>query len=90
MSEKKFFTKNMRKDVVCGLIEGEDIGTPVSVLFTEWWNGEGLDFEFERGKQGEVKFGLTITEMEHMVAAMLVSGFIDMDEVNRIVSEVKV
>jgi hypothetical protein len=71
---------DIRKNGMIGLIEYNTISSDkqLHVHFSEWWNGEGLDFTLETGKT-EDKISLHMDTMSSMVVAMIASGMIDVD-----------
>lgn len=81
---------NMRKNGMVGIIENQSFDTATVVHFSEWWNGEGLDFEVSHGKESK-KFSLHIDEMHCLVTAMNACGMIDLDQIeistDRLVAE---
>lgn len=68
-------TRNIRKNSITGLIETDNL-TKVSMTFSEWWNGEGLDFDF-----GDKRIELHSDELHAMFVAAAASGFVDWEEV---------
>ena len=51
----------MRKDGITGEVEIEGFGSEVH--FSEWYNGDGYDFEVSRGSYATQKFDLTVQEI---------------------------
>lgn len=85
---------NMRKNGYVGVLETESLsGENVSVHFSEWWNGEGLDFTIEYGNRKTGVITLSLDEMRLMVTAMVATGMVDLEEiqnaVDRLVAESK-
>lgn len=75
--EKKRDFVSLRKDTTSGIIEKEGIaGDDVSCVFHEWWNGEGIDFNFD-----EKIVQLDYTQLHCIAVAMSVLGMVDRDEV---------
>ena len=68
-------TRNIRKNSITGLIESDNL-TKVSMTFSEWWNGEGLDFDF-----GDKRIELHSDELHAMFVAAAASGFVDWEAV---------
>lgn len=68
-------TRNIRKNSITGLIETDNL-TKVSLHFSEWWNGEGLDFDF-----GDKRIALHSDELHAMFLAAYASGFVDLESV---------
>lgn len=83
---------NMRKNGVVGVLENQSFDVSTNVHFSEWWNGEGLDFEVSHGKETK-RFSLHIDEMHLLATAMNACGMIDLDEIekatDRLVAESK-
>ena len=71
---------NMRKNGMVGVLENTDFDTTTTVHFSEWWNGEGLDFEVSHGKETK-KLSLHMNEMHSLVTAMVATGMIDLDQI---------
>lgn len=74
---------NMRKDALVGIIEYLPSDTSMknrSLHFSEWWNGEGLDFEFENSNK---RISLDLHEMEALVTSIIACGMVDMEEVEK-------
>ena len=68
-------TRNLRKNSITGLIETDNL-TKVSLHFSEWWNGEGLDFDF-----GDKRIALHSDELHAMFVAAAASDFVDWESV---------
>lgn len=68
-------TRNLRKNSITGLIETDNL-TKVSLHFSEWWNGEGLDFDF-----GDKRIALHSDELHAMFVSAAASGFVDWESV---------
>lgn len=64
---------NMRKNGIIGMIEN----TTTTLQFSEWWNGEGLDFVFDEDK----KISLHLDEIELLCIAAYASEYMDMEEI---------
>lgn len=69
--------KNIRKNSMTGIMETEGLSN-VSLHFSEWWNGEGMDFTFDANK----RITLHVDEIHVLVVSALAAGYIDMDAVN--------
>ena len=67
---------SLRRNSATGVIEDDN----VKFHFSEWWNGEGLDFTFTRGKK-ELYFNLNMHEIAALVSACHALGMFDLDEV---------
>jgi hypothetical protein len=77
---------NLRKDTISGIIKKETIaGDPLECVFNEWWNGEGIDFQFDNDRP----ISLSIDQLQCVAAAVKVMGFIDTEEVDRDVRRMK-
>lgn len=72
---------NIRKTGIVGIIEDTDIADETSLHFSEWWNGEGFDFNFDQGTKRESKISLNITQITMLATAAHAAGFLDLDEV---------
>lgn len=68
---------NIRRDGIVGVLEYEQGITDVKLHFSEWWNGEGMDFDFNEQK----KFALHTDELHSLAVAAVASGMIDIDAV---------
>lgn len=77
---------NVRNTNVVGLIESDD-GLMLTVHFSEWWNGKGLDFTFLNERRKFIS--LSLEEMEAMVVAMRMAGMIDLKRIKKICEEAK-
>ena len=69
--------QNIRKDSTVGIIEKDDIFGKFSLHFSEWWNGEGMDFTFDEDK----RISLHIEEIHTLVVSAIATGMIDMESV---------
>lgn len=67
---------DIRRNGIVGIVETEGL-TKVSLHFSEWWNGEGMDFDFDDKK----KFSLHIDEMHALAVALTAAGYIDLEAV---------
>lgn len=65
---------NIRKNGIVGVIEEEGL-VKVNLHFSEWWNGEGLDFNFD-----DKRFELHIDEIGALVTAAVITGMVDVQE----------
>ncbi len=77
--------KNLRKNTISGIYESDYGLSPVSLHFTEWWNGEGMDFTFDEKKH----ISLHIDELHAMMVSALASGMLDIGDVMENVAEMK-
>lgn len=73
---------NLRKNGFVGVLESRSFDVSTNVHFSEWWNGEGLDFEISHDKETK-KFSLHMDEMHMLVTAMVACGMVDLDEVEK-------
>lgn len=71
----------LRKNGISGIIETE-CTEKVKLHFSEWWNGEGMDFTFTVKKQPDKTFSLSLEEMAALVSAAMAVGMIDMEEID--------
>jgi hypothetical protein len=77
---------NLRKDTISGTLIKETIaGDRLQCVFHEWWNGEGIDFQFDN----DPIISLSIDQLQCVAAAVKVMGFIDTDMVDDDVSRLK-
>jgi len=60
----------MRINGQVGMIED-----PTTLHFSEWWNGEGIDFTF--GDNEDKHISLHQTELESLFIATIASGYLD-------------
>jgi len=69
--------KHLRTNGQVGIIEYEQFGKDVkgNLHFSEWWDGEGLDFTFDEGK---ASISLSIEEIEAVVTASIATGMVDL------------
>jgi len=77
--------KNLRNNSITGIYESNDGLSDVSIHFSEWWNGEGMDFTFNEKKN----VSLHIDELHGMFACAVASGMVDLEEVIRESAELK-
>ena len=68
-------TTDIRRNSVVGIIEDQDDFPPYSIHFSEWWNGEGLDFTLT----DESTVRLHDTELSAIVTVAIATGFVDID-----------
>jgi hypothetical protein len=72
---------NIRRNSISGLYESSDgLMDLVSLHFTEWWNGEGMDFTFY-DKSKEKRFDLHADEIRALAIVAVASGFLELKEV---------
>ena len=77
--------QNIRKDSTVGIIEKDDIFGKFSLHFSEWWNGEGMDFTFDEKKV----ISLHSEEMKALMVAALAAEMVDIGSVMEEVVEIK-
>ena len=76
--------KNIRRNSITGIIESEGL-TNVSLHFTEWWNGEGMDFTFDEKKV----ISLHSEELKALMVAALAAEMVDIGSIMEEVVEIK-
>lgn len=78
---------NFRENGIVGVLEFEDNIVPVTLHFSEWWNGEGIDYNFinERGKF----VSLHMDEIESLVVAAKLTGLISFKTIKKKVKKVR-
>jgi hypothetical protein len=76
--------KNFRNDSITGIYESEGLSR-VNLHFSEWWNGEGMDFTFDEKKP----ISLHMEEIHALMVSALVVGMVDIGRVMEDVSEMK-
>lgn len=76
--------KNIRRNSITGIIESEGL-TEVSLHFTEWWNGEGMDFTFDEKKV----ISLHSEELKALMVAALAAEMVDIGSIMEEVVELK-
>jgi hypothetical protein len=78
---------DVRDNAIVGVISFEDSLVPVTLHFSEWWNGEGLDANFvnEAGKT----ISLHMDEIEALVVAAKIVGLIDFKSIKKRVKQVR-
>ena len=87
---KKYLTKEFRTKGIVGFVEVDDLTEHnTSVLFYEWWNGEGMNFEISRKNEKLLRFDLTSEEMLSMAAIFVSTGFIDIEDIKAEVEKIK-
>lgn len=70
---------NIRRNGIVGMFDYKEGLTDVSLHFSEWWNGEGMDFDFNDQK----KFALHLDELHSLAVAAVATGMIDIDDVKK-------
>jgi hypothetical protein len=76
--------KNFRNDSITGIYESEGLSR-ISLHFSEWWNGEGMDFTFDE----KSPISLHSEELHALMVSALVVGMVDIGRVMEDVSEMK-
>lgn len=66
--------KNIRRNSITGIIESQGL-TEVSLHFSEWWNGEGMDFTIDDKKT----ISLHSEELHAIILAGLAAEMVDFD-----------
>ena len=69
--------KNLRKNSITGIYESNDGLSDVSIHFSEWWNGEGMDFTFNEKRHTS----LHIEELHGLIVCAIASGMVDIGDV---------
>ena len=72
---------NMRSNGQVGVLEDTQFDSKIYVHFSEWWNGEGLDFDIESKGEEKRRIALHIDEMRLLVTAMVATGMVDLNEI---------
>lgn len=78
---------DVRDNGIVGVLEFEDNTVPVTLHFSEWWNGEGMDCNFlnEKGKF----ISLHMDEIETLVVAAKLTGLISFKSLKKKVKKVQ-
>lgn len=80
---------DIRRNGIIGLIEYETPSANYNQQychFSEWWNGEGIDFTFS-DKNGERRISLHLDDITALVTAAIASDFVDIDYCNNKAAE---
>lgn len=72
---------DIRRTAAVGIIETEGLDSTVTVHFSEWWNGEGMDFTLHRSNNEIVHFGVHLDEIHAIATAAAAVGMIETDRV---------
>lgn len=73
---------NFRRDTISGLIPIDGL-IDGEILFTEWWNGEGIDFEIElKADKSKKQFSLHADELENIAAIAAYIGLLDQESIS--------
>lgn len=75
-----------RTNGVVGVLELDGL-VPVTLHFSEWWNGEGGDFNFLQEKSKQIS--LHMDEISAIVVAANLMGMIDFKEIKNKTKKVK-
>lgn len=67
---------DMHKRSITGIYEDDQGLVPVSIHFSEWWNGEGMTFEFNDQKH----INLHSEEMQALFAIAVATGMVDVKQ----------
>lgn len=80
---------SIRKDTISGLIEYTDMGSDVNhyLHFSEWTNGEGMDFVIDHMERNERSISLSLDDIAALVTACIASGFVDVKECKQAAKE---
>ena len=83
-------TASIRYNVQSGLLPTDDYMLDGSVMYTEWWNGEGVDVEFyDTNSKTTDKFSVHFSTIKYLaVIAELLSDF-DYEDVLDLSSQFK-
>jgi hypothetical protein len=68
---------SFRKNGLVGVIEKHDMAQSVKMHFSEWWNGEGMDFDFT--DKEEKRVALHLSEIQALVTACILGGLVDIE-----------
>lgn len=67
---------DMHKHGVVGIYESDESDlTPISLHFSEWWNGEGMTFDFK----DQQHIDLHSDELQAMFTIAIAAGMVDVD-----------
>ena len=77
--------KNFRNNSITGIYESEQGLAKVSLHFTEWWNGEGMDFTFD----DKTPITLHCDEIRGLIVSALATGMVDVESILEEVFEMK-
>lgn len=80
----------IRHDGTVGLIEYEAWGADKKYYlhFSEWWNGEGMDYTFSIGND-ERKISLHIDDIHTLVVSAIASDFVNIEKCIKQAEELK-
>lgn len=72
---------DFRENGVVGVLDLEDSLVPVTLHFSEWWNGEGLDLTFLNGEGKNIS--LHMDEIEALVIAAKLTGLLSFSSLKK-------
>lgn len=72
---------DIRKTGTVGVIEYEHLSLDKTqyLHFSEWWNGEGMDFTFNHGKKIEKNVSLHLDDIQALMTACIATGMVDVE-----------
>jgi hypothetical protein len=76
--------KNFRNNSITGIYESEGL-SKVNLHFSEWWNGEGMDFTFDE----KSPISLHSEEIRALMVSAIVTDMVDIGSVMEDVAEMK-
>ena len=76
---------NIRNNGTVGVLEDEFLDTKHSLHFSEWWNGEGLDLNFD----DDTRVSLHANQLRLLVTALYLTEYVDFDECKEIAQKIK-
>ncbi len=76
---------SLRSNCQAGVIQSNDR----SVLATEWWNGEGIDFLFEDKNIKTKRISLHLDEIAELITLAIAMEFVDIEECVNAAEEMK-
>jgi len=76
--------KNFRNNSITGIYESEGL-SKVNLHFSEWWNGEGMDFTFDE----KSPISLHSEEIRALMVSAIVTDMVDIGTVMEDVAEMK-
>jgi len=76
--------KNFRNNSITGIYESEGL-SKVNLHFSEWWNGEGMDFTFDE----KSPISLHSEELHALMVSAIVTDMVDIGTVMEDVAEMK-
>lgn len=85
MPAKEYY--DVRKDTVSGIIEMSDLFN-VNCHFSEWWNGEGVDFTFTEGDKEET-VRLDMAKFHCIVAVASYLGMVSKEDIRDTVGKLR-